>query len=276
MRIDSTDAVSLELHDFGGDGPPLLIGHATGFCGGTYRPLAKSLTDSFHVWALDFRSHGESTPPVSGDHNWQGMIDDALAAIEAIGEPVFGFGHSMGGASLLGAEARQPGVLKVAWVFEPIVTPPEWGESGGENPMSAAARRRRTTFESKGAALWRYSSKTPLGTLRADSLAAYIEAGFEEHEDGSITLRCDPADEGATFEAVGKPNFDDMAKVHVPVVVGYGTREPYGPQSFAPRVAEVLSNGSGHQYSHLGHFGPLEDPTTIANDAMHHFLSTVA
>lgn len=275
MRISSTDGVSLELHDLGGDGPTVLVAHATGFCAGTYRPLAEHLTDRFHVWALDFRSHGESSSPASGDHNWQGMVDDVLAVVDALDAldagPVHGFGHSMGGACLLGAEARRPGTLRSAWVFEPIVIPPEWETSPGENPLAVAARRRRSSFPAKGAALIRYASRTPLGLLRADSLAAYVEHGFEELADGSAELRCAPADEAATFEGRGKPTFSDMAGVAVPVVVALGAREPFGPQAFAPQVAAALPNGVARRYEHLGHFGPLEDPTTVAADAAAHF-----
>ena len=48
MRIQSTDGVAIELHDLGGDGPPVLIGHATGFCAGAYRPLATALAADHH------------------------------------------------------------------------------------------------------------------------------------------------------------------------------------------------------------------------------------
>ena len=43
MRVPSTDGVELELHDFGGDGPTLLIAHATGMCAGAYLPMVPLL-----------------------------------------------------------------------------------------------------------------------------------------------------------------------------------------------------------------------------------------
>ena len=39
VRVPSTDDVTLELHHFGGKGPPLLVVHATGFCAAPYRHL---------------------------------------------------------------------------------------------------------------------------------------------------------------------------------------------------------------------------------------------
>ncbi len=140
MRVPSTDGVEIELHDFGGDGPPLLIAHATGMCAGAYRPMVPQLAERFHVWALDFRAHGDSTAPTSGDLAWPGMAADVAAATSAIDAgPVAGFGHSMGGASLIAAELDQPGLLSRAFLFEPIIIPSEWNDAPGSNPMAAAA-----------------------------------------------------------------------------------------------------------------------------------------
>jgi pimeloyl-ACP methyl ester carboxylesterase len=273
MRIDSSDGVSLELHDLGGEGPPVLIAHATGFCAGAYAPLVPILAEAHHVWAVDVRAHGRSTTPTDLPLSWGGVVDDVLAAVDAIDAgPVHGLGHSMGGACLLGAEARRPATLRSAFVFEPIVIPAEWNDTTpGDNPLSASARRRRGSFGSREEALARYASRPPLGLLRADALAAYVEHGFEDQPDGTVSLRCAPEDEARTYEAPNKPTIAEMEAVSVPVIVAFGTREPYGPQAFAPRVAEALPEGVARPYGHLGHFGPLEDPTTIATDAAAHF-----
>ncbi|MCP3934828.1 MAG: alpha/beta hydrolase, partial [Actinomycetia bacterium] len=101
-RVPSSDGVELTLHHLGGTGPPLLISHATGFHGLAYAPMARALGTDFDVWAIDLRGHGGSTPPACGDFVWRGMADDVTAAIAEIGvEPVFGVGHSMGGAAIL-------------------------------------------------------------------------------------------------------------------------------------------------------------------------------
>ena len=94
VRITSADGVGLELHDLGGNGPPVLVVHATGFCAGAYRPMAPILTADHHVWALDVRAHGASDRPADGDLSWRRVADDVLAAVDAIGDgPVFGLGH---------------------------------------------------------------------------------------------------------------------------------------------------------------------------------------
>jgi len=266
VRVPSTDDVSLELHDLGGHGPTLLIAHATGFCAGAYRPLAVALADRFHVWGLDFRAHGDSSQPAGGDLTWEGMADDVLAVASVLGDgPLLAFGHSMGGACLMGAERRVPGTLRAAFLFEPIIVPTAFDDVPGGNPMAVSARRRRPGFATRQEALARYAGRPPLGTFRADALHAYVEHGFVEAADGSVTLKCSPKNEAAVFEAAGKPLISEMGKAVVPTVVACGGRDQgLGPAAFAPAVVDALPDATLVRYAHLSHFGPFQDPETIA------------
>ena len=270
MRIPSTDGVSIALHDLGGSGETLLIAHATGFCGQTYGPLAAALAESFHVWALDFRGHGDSTAPDNGDFSWTGMGADVLAAMDAVADgPLVVVGHSLGGAALFLAERERPGAISRAYLYEPIIHPTHWGNAPHENPMAVAARRRRSTFPSKGAALLRYAGRTPLGVLRADALAAYVEHGFAEQPDGTAVLKCAPENEAATFEAEGKMTIDQVVGLPVPTMIAIGQPEDGpNPASFGPAIVEAMPHARLHEYRHLGHFGPLQDPVSVAEDIL--------
>jgi pimeloyl-ACP methyl ester carboxylesterase len=278
VQVPSSDGVVLQVHDLGGDGPPLLVAHATGFNAGAYRPMARRLADRFHVWAFDFRGHGESTRPTDGDFAWSGMIDDVLAVVDHLAAegvatgPLPAFGHSMGGACLLGAEIRRPGTFASLSVFEPIVVPTEFaGFDAGGNPLAASARRRRATFPSKPEVLARYAGRPPLGVFRADALWHYVDAGFAatapDAEEPGVTLRCAPEDEAATFEGANKPTSDQLAAVTVPVTYCVGGRDVGpGPAQFAPFALRVLPDGRLREYPHLGHFGPFQDPDLVADD----------
>jgi pimeloyl-ACP methyl ester carboxylesterase len=270
MRVPSTDGVDLELHDFGGDGPPLLIAHATGMCAGAYLPMVPILARVFHVWAIDFRAHGDSTVPDTGDLAWTGMAADVLAAVDAIGGgPVAGFGHSMGGASLIAAELQRPGLLTGAYLFEPIIVPGAFAFGAGENPMAAAARRRRAGFASRDHALGRYARRPPLGGWRADALAAYVDHGFADAPDGSVVLKCTPEHEAQTFEGSGKITVDQVTVVATPTVIARGGREgEFGPAGFAGLIADALPHGELRRYPELSHFGPFEDPVLMAREAV--------
>ena len=129
--VASTDGVEVASYDFGGDGPLLMVCHATGFCGGMYEPIARHLTDRFHCVGLDFRGHGRSERPDGVSMAWSGMGHDLLAVIddarskrgESDDTPVLAIGHSMGGASIVLAELLRPGTIAKAWALEPILFP---------------------------------------------------------------------------------------------------------------------------------------------------------
>src|SRR4051812_44026954 len=92
--------------------PVLLLAHANGFHGHVFGPMIDAgLRDHFRCETFDFRGHGDS--PMAGiviDDWWEFEADVAAAvgAIELDGAPLYGFGHSMGGAALLMAELNAP------------------------------------------------------------------------------------------------------------------------------------------------------------------------
>jgi pimeloyl-ACP methyl ester carboxylesterase len=273
----SSDGVRVAVHDLtpkgGGDpaaGPEsesLIVCHATGFCGRAYQPLADELAGRFHVYALDFRGHGDTAAPEDGDFSWHAMADDLLAAVATIsaGRPVAAFGHSLGGGVLLLAEARHPGTLRAALLYEPIVLPAGGRTPLGPDPMSAIARRRRAVFSSKAEALLRYARRPPLNVLQAGALASYVEHGMAERDDGSVTLKCTPESEAATYDGAGKPTVETVSGVATPVVVAVGTTERgWTPAAFGQGLADALPNGRLERHPLLGHFGPLQGPVTVA------------
>jgi pimeloyl-ACP methyl ester carboxylesterase len=271
-RVESSRGVAVAVHDLGGEGPPVLVAHANGFCGGAYGPLALELAAKRHVWALDFRGQGQSNPPDDLNFDWDGLADDVLAVVATLGGgPIDVIGHSMGGAGLIRAEVREPGTIRRAYLYEPIITPTSFAEIRVDrNVMADGARRRREEFASRAEAMWSYAGRPPLGYLRADALAAYLLHGFEELDDGRARLRCPGEHEALMFEASGTITTDDASAVTIPVTVSVGALEEGwgGPARFAPDIAAALPDGRLSEHPLLGHFGPLESPPQIAADAL--------
>lgn len=264
MRIHSRDGVELALHDLGGDGPTLLVAHATGFLGAVYRPFARALHDRFHVWALDFRGHGDAGK--SADLSWDRMAEDVLAAVSALPARPYGFGHSMGGAALVLAEQAAPGTFSALYLYEPVVVPVgTFPETSGDNPMSAAARRRRPSFPDRQAAYDNYTSKPPLDVLHPDALRAYVDEGFADDADGSVSLKCRPGDEAAVFAGGGRHGaFDRLGSLALPVVVAQGGVADPGPGALASAQAAAVPGARLVVADGLGHFGPVQDPAAVA------------
>jgi pimeloyl-ACP methyl ester carboxylesterase len=277
--VPSSDGVRVAVHDLGGSlapgAPVLVFSHATGFHAQVWAPMAGHLLADHRCLAVDYRGHGVADTPEGLTFEWRGFADDAEAVLTsdllrdvAGAGPVHGVGHSMGGAALVMAAARRPDAVASLWLYEPILPGPDSLMSkDGPNPLAEGAARRRPTFDSYEAARRHFAGKAPLDQLHPAALRAYVEGGFAPRDDGTVTLRCRPADESATFSMAGTSGaWGLLPTVAVPVAVVVGREEAFGPAAFGPPAAEALPHGLLVERRHLGHFGPLEDPAGMAAD----------
>lgn len=285
--VPSTDGVSVASYDFGGDGPLLVICHATGFCGGMYEPIARHLTDRFHCVGLDFRGHGQSERPEGVSMAWAGMGHDLLAVIDhalaqrgdAPDTPVFAIGHSMGGASIVLAELARPGAIASAWALEPILfpTPDEVDATTGqplhESPLVTGARRRRPEFASRQAAFERYGSRPPFSEIDTEVLQGYVDYGFRDLPDGTVRLRCEPETEAQVFENSFCGAFERLDGIGFPYLVA-ASGDGMAPAQIAPSIVEQNERFELFDYPNLTHFGPFEDPERVASDIAEWFART--
>lgn len=257
------------VHDLGGEGPVVLLAHATGFHAMVLAPLAGHLASTYRCVAPDFRGHGDTPRPADGSFTWSGFGDDVLAVVDALDSPrpLYGFGHSMGGAALLMAEQRRPGTFEALYCFEPIVfdTSRRPGtELASEHPLAVGARRRREVFADRDEAFANYASKPPLGDIDHEVLRAYVDHGFADLPDGTVRLKCRGADEAAVYSlSASHDTFGALGQVTCRVVIAAG-RPDEGPGGFAAPIAEAIPGGRFERHDHLGHFGPFEQPAFVA------------
>ena len=258
--------VRLVVHDWGGDGPPVLLAHATGFHGRVWGPVADRLVVAGRrVWSFDFRGHGDSDAPDT-DYSWHGFADDVLAVARHLGlegDPrLLVCGHSKGGAALILGEQKVPGTFTRIWAFEPIIfasrtpLPPQ-----DDFFLARAARKRRNEWPSVDAAIAAYSSKPPLDVLTTESMRAYVEYGLRNRGDGVFELKCAPEIEARVY-TMG-PNhgaFGRLGEVGSEVLVVVGETSTSIDAELGARLAEQLPHGRLEVLAGLGHFGPLQDP----------------
>jgi pimeloyl-ACP methyl ester carboxylesterase len=258
--------VNLAVHEWGGDGPPVLLAHPTGFHGRIWAPVAERLIARGRtVFSFDFRGHGDSDSPDS-DYSWLGFADDVFAVTEHLGlsgdAHLLPAGHSKGGAALVLAEAAHPGTYPRLWLYEPIMFPTlEALPPNTDLTMAHSARRRRNEWASKHDAFASYSSKPPLNLMTEESLRAYVEYGLRDRGDGVFELKCRPEVEAQVY-TMG-PNHDAFAQlvnVSVPTLVVCGERTASIPPEMARTIAERLPHGSVEVMPGVGHFGPQEEP----------------
>lgn len=256
------------VHELGGDGRPLLLSHATGFPGRLYAPLAARLREAFTVLALDHRGHGDASSPADGDLSYTSMASDLVATVDRLGlsRPVI-FGHSMGASVALLAARERPDLFAGAYLYEPslIATGRDIGPMMGA--WAAGVRARRSAFASRADAMLWFAKREPYSRFRADVLAAYVEHGLEDLDDGTVRLRCRPEDEAVCY-AHNVLSADAVAGVHLRATIACGTTDTLGVGLVPPAVAEVLPYADVVVHRQLGHFGPMEAPDTIADDVI--------
>ncbi|MBV9661057.1 MAG: alpha/beta hydrolase [Acidimicrobiales bacterium] len=273
VRIKGAEGVEIASHHLGGDGPPVMLVHATGFHGRSWEPLATHLDPAFSVWALDQRGHGASGKSPDGRYDWDCFVEDLLAVIDGLGLDGWrGLGHSLGGAVLLMAEARRGGTFSSLCCYEPVVMPPDWAalvaDGAGRVSLAELARKRRPSFPSRQAALDNYRSKPPFGTFQPDVLDAYVEYGFVDEPDGSVTLACRREDEASVFEgALSSGAWGRLRHVRCPVAVLGGADLSNPVSRAAEQVARQLPQAGYRRFEELDHFGPMVDPAQVAGAA---------
>lgn len=251
------------------DAPPILVSHATGFHARAYLRMAAELGE-FDVWGIDHRGHGSSAVPSGWQVDWRGYGADTLAVgrwlADRAEQPLVGFGHSMGGATLLMAAVADPELFRGLVLFEPIAFPPQVLPADPEDfPLVGGARRRRARFDSIDAAIANYASKPPLASIDPRVLRDYVEFGFRPADaPPGVELCCTPDHEGNTFAASGGNGvWELLPEVAVPAAIVAGGDQD-GPAEFAPMIAERIAGASFVTVRDQTHFGPFSHPGAVA------------
>lgn len=270
-EVTSSAGVKLRLYDLGGTGRPLVFCHATGFCGQVWEPVADRLTDQFpgqfRCIAFDFRGHGRSSFPDDGDMKWSGLADDLRAVRAAVSpaEPVLAVGHSIGGAAIALAETAAVGTIKKAWSFEPILIKQARRDAvRSKSSLAEGARKRRAEFTNREEAFARYAGKPPLSLLDERSLRAYVDHGFADLDDGTITLRCRPETEASLFENTTAETFTRAGQLTIPYAMA-ASGDGGVPAEAVIEAADEFPQLELIHWPELSHFGPLQAPDAIAD-----------
>jgi len=273
--VSSSDGEPVAVHDFGGHGAPLLLGHGNGLNSGMWAPVLPLLVEHFSCYGVDLRGHGRAHA-VSEGHSVdrEHFAADVLAAVDAIGAPVRYAGHSLGGAAALYAAMARPSAFASLWLYEPVVVPTGFvrEDHAGPELLIKASRRRRLDFDSIDDAVDRFSSKPPFFGCDSFAVRGYVEIGSYATEDG-IRLSCTGENEARVFETVSELDFGRLADIAVPsLVVSGGSVDELNalPPRMAPLVSEALGNARWEQHRWLSHFGPMEAPRTIARSIIEH------
>ncbi len=111
VTIATPSGLTLVADHWTGEREPIVLAHGGGQTRHSWGATAAALADRGHrVMSIDLRGHGDSQWAANGEYGMHDFVEDHLAVIDWIGEPVHWVGASLGGSSGLetvGASAEQ-------------------------------------------------------------------------------------------------------------------------------------------------------------------------
>jgi pimeloyl-ACP methyl ester carboxylesterase len=256
----SLEGVRLNALHWGDESrPKLVLLHGGGANAHWWDHLAPSLSERFHVVALDFRGHGDSDHP---EELAVGAFDgDLRALLEHIGtEEVFLAGHSMGGNVALrhaATEASTRGLVAI-------------DVSRGAKRQSRRAARLalvlRRTYRSREEAIARYRF-LPSTTQASEALRLAIAGNSVRREpDGRFGYKFDPRWFG--IPPAPKP---ELARLDCPILLIRGDQSEMLTRNGARELLAEIPDGRLVEIEGAGHHAHLDRPEQVLS-AMESFL----
>jgi len=265
--------------DFGDAARPMdvVFAHANGFNAMTYRSILGPLSLSLRIIAMDQRGHGASRMPADpqGRRSWSDLRDDLVALLETLGDgPVILAGHSMGATTSLLAAQERPDRVRALVLFDPVVLPRltsavmhrlPWLATRiyRRMPLTQGALRRRSIFESFGAAFRAYRGRGAFRTWPEIMLADYVAGGFREREDGTVELNCSPAWEASNFAAQGNDTWRALDHVPAPIDIYQSATQSVCHIGVGAGLRRRNPRLQVHTVPQTTHFLPMERPDLV-------------
>ena len=263
-----------------GSGPPLLLTHGAGLCGGVFEPVVPLLATLWTPLAIDLRGHGRSgDATVEEEHGLPTQAADLLAVLDQQGhDRVSVFGHSYGGSVALRALLDHPERCDAVAVYEPAIGHPDDDletMEGRAGHFTGRILERPDRWPDRAGVRAALLDIRTLRELDPSFLDALVAHGSYADEDGVWRMRCDPATEAALFRVslsdIGgrgmQPDLGALATTPAPFTLlsGDGSGFRLGLYEAVARLAGVpLTVVEGH------HFGPFASPEHFAEMVRRH------
>lgn len=253
-----------------GDGPSILLLHATGFHARCWDKVVAAFPEGTHVIAVDQLGHGRSAKPVITD--WTMVAGATAELVESLGiKFAASAGHSMGGHCLVQVVDRLPDLFERLVLVDPVIM----GREVYQNPPDYSATnemvaKRRNSWTGPDAMVDRFQDRHPYKLWDPDVLRDYCEYGLLPDGEGSYVLACPPQTEAsvyATSASVDPWPMIDRIKQSV-TILRAPQIERNGAFDFAgsptpPGLADSFSDGADVYLPDLTHFMAMQDPKHI-------------
>lgn len=217
--------------------------------------VSRRLDEQFRVLRYDRRGYGRSTPHVGPF----GMAEQVADLVHVLGgRRAVVIGHSYGGNVALATAERHPELVAGVAIYEtPLSWEPWWpGTTAGASAIKAAGQPEEAAeaFMRRliGAERWEGLPERTRATRRAEGVALVDElADLREH----------------------RPWHAD--RIHLPVVVGYGTRGAPHHQDGMSLAAGAIHGAQLVVLDGCGHGAPNSQPERFVDELVRPLLAAV-
>jgi len=260
----TADRQPVDLATTGPPGEPdLLFVHASSFCKEIWHPIARRLAARHPglVWrSIDIRGHGDS-PTGAPPYEWDLLAADVVKTIGHT-KPMVGVGHSVGGALVARAAIEDPDRFHALVLIEPIIFPPP--HSRLDPPLAVSAERRRVVFPSRKATYDAFAKRS-FRTWDRETLAAYVDYGFEDAAHG-WSLKCSPQVEADVYrEGSNHDTWEHVSELELPVTIIVGAESDTHRDPYVGELVSQFFNARVVVVEQAGHFVPMEKPQVVAD-----------
>ena len=217
--------MKLELHEWGEPGAPVVVClHGITSHGRHFAKLAETLSDRFHVVALDLRGHGDSIyePPWHLEQHVEDVLD-TLQELRLVDQPVRWLGHSFGGRIAFEVAAVAPTAVERLVLLDPALL-----ISTNAALNSAEAARLDRSYASFDEAIDLRFEESRLSRAPRELLVDELRDHLVEHGDGRWRYRyLQSAVVAAYSEMSREPSPFELVRVPTLVVLGEDSYLPY-------------------------------------------------
>jgi lipase len=250
-----------------GEGPTLILLHATGFLPWLWHPIARELAQSWRIIAPYFCDHRQ-TDPEKGGLSWMQVAEDLAIFCSRLGIEKPGLvGHSMGATVLTLAHTTFGLDTTGLILIEPIFLPEDFYKIQigiDQHPLASKSIRRKDLWKDRADALAYLKSRDLFKKWDNEMLDLYLDYGFIENGAGDLTLACSPKREAALF--MGGVRYDPwplIPRVGCQALVIEGSESENRPFIDLKKAVSMMPHGKYILMEGVGHLIPMERPREI-------------
>lgn len=260
-----------------GQGPSVLLLHATGFHARLWDRVVAALPAGTHVVAPDHRGHGRSYKPASLS-DWVATSDALLPLIDLFaGRSLVGCGHSMGGYALTRLASARRDAFKHLFLIDPVIMEPSlYAAMAGAplaDPSEHPVSRRRNRWADWRAMQAHFAERPPYAHWQRPILADYCRYGLLPAADSDgYELACPPALEASVYLGAGRSDpYPWLGHIAPPLsVIRARQAERTGHLDFSVSptwdgLGAQLGAARDEQWADHSHFIPMEAPQRLAD-----------